>query len=298
MGYTFRKFEERDRIQICETLVPKARLDDCTSRTLKSTLLALFALCRDHLYVLVDTRTGAIVGTVLLRQRVDRYFLGMDWWIREVGIASSYQGRGLGKQLLENALIELKAYGAERVFLYVDPKNLIAHHLYEQEGFQLVAQIHPGVKPFLVSAPSTCFPTTRSISKQEINDTKRLDLIMADLFEHSTSTLIDIYRRLLSCCQLLRTTLCQYTTTTGTLIAITVTYGFFRMKLELIPTQLHDSDSLRHIVFSVLTSLSLCKLRKIDVTVRTNYLISENFSFSLAPLNVHSTQDLMMRRLA
>jgi ribosomal protein S18 acetylase RimI-like enzyme len=63
-------------------------------------------------------------------------------WIREVAVSPAYQGQGVGRKLVTQALRYGKRCGATRAFLAVDEKNLGAIHLYESLGF--VASEEPG----------------------------------------------------------------------------------------------------------------------------------------------------------
>ena len=56
-------------------------------------------------------------------------------WIREVAVKPEYQGQGIGRRLVSQALQYGKRCGASRAFLAVDEENLGAIHLYESLGF-------------------------------------------------------------------------------------------------------------------------------------------------------------------
>ena len=63
-------------------------------------------------------------------------------WIREVAVKPGYQGQGIGRKLVSQALQYGKRCGATRAFLAVDEENTGAIHLYESLGF--VASAEPG----------------------------------------------------------------------------------------------------------------------------------------------------------
>ena len=56
-------------------------------------------------------------------------------WIREVAVKPKYQGQGIGRRLVSQALQYGKRCGASRAFLAVDEENSGAIHLYESLGF-------------------------------------------------------------------------------------------------------------------------------------------------------------------
>ena len=56
-------------------------------------------------------------------------------WIREVAVKPEYQGQGIGRRLVSQALQYGKRCGASRAFLAVDEENSGAIHLYESLGF-------------------------------------------------------------------------------------------------------------------------------------------------------------------
>lgn len=60
---------------------------------------------------------------------------GLMVWIREVAVRPDYQGQGIGRKLVTQALQYGKRCGASRAFLAVNEENLGAIHLYESLGF-------------------------------------------------------------------------------------------------------------------------------------------------------------------
>jgi len=64
-----------------------------------------------------------------------------DYYIRALTVDSAYRGHGVGKKLLERALIDGRASDCERVRLDVQTDNQAALHLYRRFGFQ---PIHKG----------------------------------------------------------------------------------------------------------------------------------------------------------
>jgi [ribosomal protein S18]-alanine N-acetyltransferase len=65
---------------------------------------------------------------------VDRYAR-----ISDLHIVPAFQGRGIGRALIRDALARIRAAGIETVFLETDEDNARARSLYESEGFVRVA---------------------------------------------------------------------------------------------------------------------------------------------------------------
>lgn len=63
-------------------------------------------------------------------------------YLSMVGVASSCQGQGFGRRLIEAALIEAKAMEAEELAL--DTENPLNVSLYEKLGFNLTARLDLG----------------------------------------------------------------------------------------------------------------------------------------------------------
>ncbi len=56
--------------------------------------------------------------------------------IREVQVLKKFQQLGVGRKLIENALVRLKNLGVTDVFLSTSETNNVAKHLYERVGFR------------------------------------------------------------------------------------------------------------------------------------------------------------------
>jgi ribosomal-protein-alanine N-acetyltransferase len=86
-----------------------------------------------------DARTHAIVaelndcvdGFVVLSQVLD------EASILSIAVRCDCQKLGLGKTLLEAALVKMWRAGAERCLLEVRQSNVVARHLYQRAGFVL-----------------------------------------------------------------------------------------------------------------------------------------------------------------
>jgi len=73
---------------------------------------------------------GVPVGTTMVNR------IGKAWYISTVMVHPDYQGRGLGRRLLEQACSEAREFGAKRVILHVRLGSTAAKALYASLGFQ------------------------------------------------------------------------------------------------------------------------------------------------------------------
>ncbi len=64
----------------------------------------------------------------------DTYFL----W--QIGITPSYQGQGIGGELVREVENELKKLGFKRIELTIDPVNLPSQKLFEKMGYQNISE--------------------------------------------------------------------------------------------------------------------------------------------------------------
>jgi ribosomal protein S18 acetylase RimI-like enzyme len=89
---------------------------------------------------------GRVVGTASAR-RVRPYAQG--WLISNVAVHPDWQGRGIGRALMEASLDFAESYGSSWVVLQVREENTVARRLYESLGFKAVDEVvrreRPGV---------------------------------------------------------------------------------------------------------------------------------------------------------
>jgi ribosomal-protein-alanine N-acetyltransferase len=78
---------------------------------------------------------GATVNSELVGY-AGLWFDGYDAQVMTIGTDERFQGRGLGRQMLENLLDHARAVGAAVVLLEVRVDNDPAIHLYESVGFE------------------------------------------------------------------------------------------------------------------------------------------------------------------
>jgi ribosomal protein S18 acetylase RimI-like enzyme len=74
-------------------------------------------------------------GLAVLRFRAAIWSSGLECYLAELYVAPASRGRGLGRALMEAALSEARARGADTMDIGVDEPDLAARHLYESLGF-------------------------------------------------------------------------------------------------------------------------------------------------------------------
>lgn len=81
---------------------------------------------------------GRVVGTASVR-RIHTFRFG--WLISNVAVHPDWQGRGIGRALMEAALDYARDNGASWVVLQVRDDNRVARQLYESMGFRSVGEV-------------------------------------------------------------------------------------------------------------------------------------------------------------
>lgn len=74
-------------------------------------------------------------GVVVLRFRMAIWSVGLESYLAELYVAPALRRRGLGRALMEAALEEARARGADTMEIGVDEPDRAARHLYESLGF-------------------------------------------------------------------------------------------------------------------------------------------------------------------
>jgi ribosomal protein S18 acetylase RimI-like enzyme len=74
-------------------------------------------------------------GLVVLRFRAAIWSDGLECYLAELYVTPAARGRGLGRALMEAALSEARARGADTMDIGVDEPDLVARRLYESLGF-------------------------------------------------------------------------------------------------------------------------------------------------------------------
>lgn len=106
----------------------QALSDHCTlsESQLKETIV------HSHLYVLKDKERTVGMATLCLYHAPS----GCKGCIEDVVILPEYQGKGLGKQLLQHVLDEAKLHATLTIYLTSRPQRIAANSLYRKLGFQ------------------------------------------------------------------------------------------------------------------------------------------------------------------
>jgi ribosomal protein S18 acetylase RimI-like enzyme len=74
-------------------------------------------------------------GVVVLRLRMSIWSSGLESYLAELYVVSDRRGRGLGRALMQAALYEARARGADTMEIGVDEPDQAARSLYESLGF-------------------------------------------------------------------------------------------------------------------------------------------------------------------
>jgi ribosomal protein S18 acetylase RimI-like enzyme len=74
-------------------------------------------------------------GLAVLRFRAAIWSSGLECYLAELYVAPASRGGGLGRALMEAALMEARARGADTMDIGVDEPDLAARRLYESLGF-------------------------------------------------------------------------------------------------------------------------------------------------------------------
>lgn len=90
-------------------------------------------LRRQSATLLVAERAGCVVGYAALWFAADEAELG------DLAVLPEARGHGLGRRLLDGALVEAARRGASKVYLEVRESNVAARRLYERAGFATAA---------------------------------------------------------------------------------------------------------------------------------------------------------------
>jgi ribosomal protein S18 acetylase RimI-like enzyme len=78
---------------------------------------------------------GGPDGVAVLRFRAALWSSGLECYLAELYVVPARRGRGLGRALMEAALREARARGADTMEIGVDEPDVAARRLYESLGF-------------------------------------------------------------------------------------------------------------------------------------------------------------------
>ncbi len=82
------------------------------------------------------------IGYILLTFGYSMEYCGRDAFFDEFFIEEKYRGQGIGRVVLEKAIVEAKKLGVKQLYLEVERHNIGAEHLYESIGFYPRARYH------------------------------------------------------------------------------------------------------------------------------------------------------------
>ena len=74
-------------------------------------------------------------GLAVLRFRLSIWSTGLECYLAELYVAPARRGQGLGRALMQAAIGEARARGADTMDIGVDEPDFVARHLYESLGF-------------------------------------------------------------------------------------------------------------------------------------------------------------------
>ncbi len=85
--------------------------------------------------ILIHEEAGILAGIVCVAIYGGNSVRGKVVWVRELAVNPKFQGRGIGQNLILQALAYGKEQGAVRSFLMADELNEPAKHVYEKTGY-------------------------------------------------------------------------------------------------------------------------------------------------------------------
>ena len=124
--------------RLSEFDLPEWRQTDQIDQTnLEMVRQALAASDPDNaIYVAENKSTSQVVGYIRLQRQTD-YFSGQPYgYIANIAVDQAFEGRGIGRKLLEKAEKWAQAEGFDQLRLHVFEENQHAQKVYEKIGFQ------------------------------------------------------------------------------------------------------------------------------------------------------------------
>jgi ribosomal protein S18 acetylase RimI-like enzyme len=99
-------------------------------------------LARPDAALLVAEVGGRVVGFAFVRLEPAEFLslIPASGWIHDLFVAESARGAGVGRLLLDRAVLELRRLGAAGVMLSVAPQNEAARRLFLRCGFRFALQ--------------------------------------------------------------------------------------------------------------------------------------------------------------
>lgn len=129
--FTMRLFEQKDTKALCEIF--SQGFGDTTEESLQ---LIEFNSTTEGIYLWVAEQDGDVVGTVSTRQDGDGH------WVTALAVHPSFEGQGIGSEILRWVKDYVARSGGRVVLLDVEVDNARALAIYEKNGFMISSQIH------------------------------------------------------------------------------------------------------------------------------------------------------------
>ncbi len=129
--FTMRLFEQKDTKVLCEIF--NQGFGDTKEESLQ---LIEFNSTREDIYLWVAERDGDVVGTVSTRQDGDGH------WVTALAVHPSFEGQGIGSEILRWVKDYVVRSGGRVVLLDVEIDNARALSIYEKNEFMISSQIH------------------------------------------------------------------------------------------------------------------------------------------------------------
>lgn len=136
MDYRIRLFQEgNDRQQLKALGLPLKYINQYTNSPPLHYALWVLGLCVNYLYLMTADNSRQIIGTILLRRKLDIFCGRFSWRIHAVYVAPELRGKGLGVKLMNHVTAQLRDWHVAEVRLKVDSDNEPAISLYKKCGF-------------------------------------------------------------------------------------------------------------------------------------------------------------------
>ena len=125
--------EDRGELELLE--LPEKYINQYTNSPPLHYTLSMLGVCTNYLYLMTRKSSSKVVGTILLRKRLDPLRAGYSWKMHAVYVSPELRGKGLGIELVQYVLQELDRRHVQEVGLNVDEDNKAAIGLYLKCGF-------------------------------------------------------------------------------------------------------------------------------------------------------------------
>ena len=129
--FAMRLFQQKDTKALCEIF--SQGFGDTPEESLQ---LIEFNATTEGIYLWVAERGGEIAGTVTTRQEGDGH------WVTALAVHPSFEGQGIGSEILRWVKDYVVRSGGRVVLLDVEIENARALSIYEKNGFMISSQIH------------------------------------------------------------------------------------------------------------------------------------------------------------